>query len=121
MNTGDHPSGMSSERRDLIEALELHGYDLHDGVPKDWRDTLSDDVLACETAGLDTGAAGDLPDVSEMAEAITELIVADRAWSDANPNIHTHPDTPEWRRYAVAIGTLRGLAQRINKGMEAFK
>lgn len=118
---GNHPEGMTAERRDLIETLEQRGYDLHEGVPKDWRDALTLDVLACEIARLDAADGADLPDVSEMAEAMKELVVADRAWWAANPDAPAHPDTPEWRRYAVAFGRIRGLVERIDMGMEAFQ
>ncbi|RWK94506.1 MAG: hypothetical protein E5X86_26610 [Mesorhizobium sp.] len=48
MNVGEHPEGMSAERRDLIETLECLGYDTMPGVQRDWadwRDNTSDDQL----------------------------------------------------------------------------
>lgn len=88
MNIGEHPEGMSAERRDLIETLECLGYDTMPGVQRDWsdwRDRLPDEQLRAIIANIkdmpeapDTlieakhGADNEYPDISEMVEAITK-------------------------------------------------
>lgn len=50
MNIGEFPEGMSLVRRDLIETLEMIGYDCFPGVAANWRDGLSDGRLMAEVA-----------------------------------------------------------------------
>ncbi|MER9870253.1 hypothetical protein NKJ35_24300 [Mesorhizobium sp. M0136] len=57
MNVGEHPAGMSAERRDLIETLECLGYDTMPGVQRDWadwRDRLSDDQLRTTITNMES-------------------------------------------------------------------
>jgi hypothetical protein len=123
-----------TERQELIAELEALGYDTMPGVQRDWsdwRDRFSDDTLqriianiknSQEQAASVTAAddAGELPDISELVEAIRETVAAGDGYNAAHPEAKPTEDSPAGKRWREAFAHLRTLLSDCDKAMEAF-
>lgn len=104
-------------RKAMIADLEELGFDLFPGAVNDWRESMSDDRLKAALAEHDEGSA-DLPDISEMAEAIREAVKAADAYHAAHPDDDLIPGEAA-TRWKAAFDRLRALDTQIQKGLEA--
>lgn len=133
-----NPCEPLTPRQELIAELEGLGYDLFPGVRKDWadwRERMSDEQLRSaidslkehysEPQDLPEGEGCDpvpeMPDASEIAEALGEALAAGDAYTAA------HPDEPATildeagERWHAAWVRLRALNDQINQALEAFR
>lgn len=85
-DNGELPKSVTN-RDALIAELVGLGYDAMPGVQSDWadwRERLSDDQLREIVANIHTAAAKpDFPDISEMVDALREIVAASDAYDES--------------------------------------
>lgn len=62
----------------------------------------------------------ELPDISDLVEAIRETVNAGDAYNAAHPGAAKTEDSPAGERWRKAFGQLRSLLSDCDKAMEAF-
>lgn len=62
----------------------------------------------------------ELPDISELVEAIRETVAAGDGYNEAHPNEAPTVDSTAGKRWREAFANLRSLLSDCDKAMEAF-
>jgi hypothetical protein len=62
----------------------------------------------------------ELPDISDLVEAIRETVNAGDAYNAAHPDTAKTEDSPAGKRWLEAFDQLRSLLSDCDKAMEAF-
>jgi hypothetical protein len=126
-----------SPRLELIAELEELGYDAMPGVRQDWsdwRETIDDERLgriiarirddierreSVEAPGRADEAPPELPDISELVEAIRETVEAADAYDAAHPDEPKTARDETGRRWIASFDRLRSLLKDCSIAMEA--